>query len=106
MLRLVNELMEFRKLSVGVSRLAVEKSDIIGFVRNIYQDLWAISKRKDIDMIFTPFAKEYQLTFDHAKVETIVFNIVSNAVKYTPQKGSISIKILLDDQNENISISG
>lgn len=55
-------------------------------------------------MTFTPFAKEYQLTFDHAKIETIVFNIVSNAVKYTPQKGQISIKILLDDQNENISI--
>ncbi len=104
MLRLVNELMEFRKLSVGVSRLAVEKDDIIGFVRNIYQDLWTISKRKEIDMTFTPFAKEYQLTFDHAKVETIVFNIVSNAVKYTPQKGQISIKILLDDPNENISI--
>lgn len=104
MLRLVNELMEFRKLSVGGSRLAVEKGDIIGFVRNIYQDLWTITKRKEIDMTFTPFAKEYQLTFDHAKIETIVFNIVSNAVKYTPQKGQIAIKLLLNEQDENISI--
>lgn len=104
MLRLVNELMEFRKLSVGGSRLAVEKGDIIGFVRNIYQDLWTITKRKEIDMTFTPFAKEYQLTFDHAKIETIVFNIVSNAVKYTPQKGQIAIKLLLNEQEENISI--
>lgn len=104
MLRLVNELMEFRKLSVGGSRLAVEKDDIIGFVRNIYQDLWTISKRKEIDMTFTPFAKEYQLTFDHAKMETIVFNIVSNAVKYTPQKGHIAIKMLLDEEKGNIAI--
>lgn len=104
MLRLVNELMEFRKLSVGGSRLAVEKGDIIGFVRNIYQDLWTITKRKEIDMTFTPFAKEYQLTFDHAKIETIVFNIVSNAVKYTPQKGQIAIKLLLNEQDENIAI--
>ncbi|MCQ2259580.1 MAG: ATP-binding protein, partial [Bacteroidaceae bacterium] len=104
MLRLVNELMEFRKLSVGGSRLAVEKGDIIGFVRNIYQDLWTITKRKEIDMTFTPFAKEYQLTFDHAKIETIVFNIVSNAVKYTPQKGQIAIKLLLNEQEENIAI--
>ena len=104
MLRLVNELMEFRKLSVGGSRLAVQKDDIISFVRNIYQDLWTISKRKEIDMTFIPFAKDFQLTFDHAKVETIVFNIVSNAVKYTPQKGHITIKIQLDEQNENIYI--
>lgn len=104
MLRLVNELMEFRKLSVGGARLAVEKGDIIGFVRNIYQDLWTITKRKEIDMTFTPFAKEYQLTFDHAKIETIVFNIVSNAVKYTPQKGQIAIKLLLNEQEENIAI--
>jgi signal transduction histidine kinase/DNA-binding response OmpR family regulator len=104
MLRLVNELMEFRKLSVGGSRLAVQKGDIISFVRNIYQDLWTISKRKEIDMTFTPFAKDFQLTFDHAKVETIVFNIISNAVKYTPQKGHITIKIQLDEQNENIYI--
>lgn len=55
-------------------------------------------------MTFTPFAKEYQLTFDHAKIETIVFNIVSNAVKYTPQKGQIAIKLLLNEQEENISI--
>ncbi len=104
MLRLVNELMEFRKLSVGGSRLAVQKGDIIGFVRNIYQDLWTISKRKEIDMTFTPFAKDFQLTFDHSKVETIVFNIVSNAVKYTPQKGHVIIKILHDEQNEKLSI--
>lgn len=104
MLRLVNELMEFRKLSVGGARLAVEKGDIIGFVRNIYQDLWTITKRKEIGMTFTPFAKEYQLTFDHAKIETIVFNIVSNAVKYTPQKGQIAIKLFLNEQEENIAI--
>ena len=55
-------------------------------------------------MTFTPFAKDFQLTFDHAKVETIVFNIISNAVKYTPQKGHITIKIQLDEQNENIYI--
>lgn len=104
MLRLVNELMEFRKLSIGGARLAVEKGNIVGFVRNIYQDLWTITQRKDIDMTFTPFAKEYQLTFDHAKIETIVFNIISNAVKYTPQKGQIAIKLLLNEQDENISI--
>lgn len=105
MLRLVNELMEFRKLSVGGSRLAVQKDDIIAYIRNIYQDHWNISKHKEIDMTFMPFAKEYEMAFDHTKVETIIFNIISNAVKYTPQHGHITIRVSLDQQKDNIVIS-
>lgn len=96
LIRLVNMLMEFRKVNTGHMRLRVEQGDIITFVRDIYQDFWSISRQKEIQTTFTPFARHYEVAFDRQMVETMVYNILSNAVKYTPQKGSIVMTVRLD----------
>ena len=93
MQRLINQLMEFRKINTGNMKLQVEKGDIVPFVRNIYNDLWNIAKQKDISMSFTPWMSKYEMYFDQQKVETIVYNLLSNAVKYTPDKGIISVRL-------------
>ena len=93
LMRLVNQLMDFRKVSTDNMRLAVSKGDIIAFVKDIYQDLWTMARQKNIMMTFTPFAKTCDLYFDHQKMETIVYNLLSNAVKYTPEKGIVTLKI-------------
>ena len=102
LLRLVNQLMEFRKVSTKNVKLNVERADIISFVRDIYQDFWAITKQKDISITFVPFDKKYEMLFDKHLVETIVYNIISNAVKYAPEKGCVSVKIIKDEQYRKI----
>ena len=91
--RLINQLMEFRKINTGNMKLNVEKGEIIGFVRAIYNDLYTVAKQKDITMNFTPWTSNHEMLFDQEKVETIVYNLLSNAVKYTPDKGIISVKL-------------
>lgn len=93
LLRLVNQLMEFRKINTGNLRLAVEPTDIIDFVRNIYQDFWQQAKYKNINITFQPFANRFIMPVDRHKLETITYNLLSNAVKYTPENGSISVRI-------------
>lgn len=91
--RLINQLMEFRKINTGNMKLNVEKGEIIGFVRAIYNDLYTVAKQKDVTMNFTPWTSNHEMLFDQEKVETIVYNLLSNAVKYTPDKGIISVKL-------------
>ena len=95
--RLINQLMEFRKINMGNMKLNVEKGEIIGFVRAIYNDLYTVAKQKDVTMNFTPWTSNHEMLFDQEKVETIVYNLLSNAVKYTPDKGIISVKLYLEN---------
>ena len=95
--RLINQLMEFRKINTGNMKLNVEKGEIIGFVRAIFNDLYTVAKQKDVTMNFTPWTSNHEMLFDQEKVETIVYNLLSNAVKYTPDKGIISVKLYLEN---------
>lgn len=95
--RLINQLMEFRKINTGNMKLNIEKGEIIGFVRAIYHDLYTVAKQKDVTMNFTPWTSNHEMLFDQEKVETIVYNLLSNAVKYTPDKGIISVKLYLEN---------
>ena len=104
LLRLVDMLMEFRRVNTGNIRLQVERDDIIGFVRNIYQDFWSIARRKDMRTVFTPFAKRYDVEFDHRMVETIVYNLMSNAIKYAPEHGMATLSVRLDGDSIVIAV--
>lgn len=95
--RLINQLMEFRKINTGNMKLNVEKGEIIGFVRSIYNDFYTVAKQKNISMSFTPWTSNHEMLFDQEKVEAIVYNLLSNAVKYTPDKGIISVKLYLEN---------
>ena len=95
--RLINQLMEFRKITSGNMKLRVERGDIVGFIRTIYNDIYTIGRQKDISMSLTPWTASHEMLFDPEKVETIVYNLLSNAVKYTPDKGTISVRLGLED---------
>ena len=97
--QLVNQLMEFRKINTGNLRLQVESGDLVSFIRNIYQDFWNTAHQKEQTITFTPFAKSYHTVFDKHIIDTIVYNLISNAIKYTPQNGTIQIK-LNEDQDK------
>ncbi|MBR4898478.1 MAG: response regulator [Prevotella sp.] len=107
MLRLVNQFMEFRKVTTGNLQLHLGQADIVGFVKNIYQDFWSLAQQKSIQLTFTPFAREYQTYFDSEIIETVFYNLLSNAIKYTPEGGSVQVRIRkgsLNPQPSTISI--
>ena len=105
LLRLVNQLMQFRKINTGNMRIAVEKGDIIAFTRNIFQDLYTVAQQKELVMTFTAFDRSHEIYFDRQGVEMMVYNILSNAVKYTPSKGHIDVKITCNERNVLICIT-
>lgn len=102
LLRQVNQLLNFRKISTGALQLQPQQGDIIAFVRNIYQDFWAMAKQKNINYTILTFATQYQTYFDKDKVEVIIYNLISNAIKYTPVNGSVTV--ILRQQEDFISL--
>ena len=104
LLKLVNQLMEFRKINTGNLRLQVEQGDLVAFVRDIYQDFWSAAKEKEQTMTFTPFATSCPMPFDRHMVETIVYNLLSNAVKYTPEKGRVAVRLEHEEETVRITV--
>lgn len=102
--RLIDQLMEFRKANTGNLQLSLQEGDLVGFVRNIYNDLYSVARQKNLNMTFTPWTNTYQAFFDHNKIETIIYNLLSNAVKYTPAKGTITARLLLSEDHVCLSV--
>ncbi|WP_033148529.1 two-component regulator propeller domain-containing protein [Prevotella sp. P6B1] len=102
--KLVNQLMEFRRINTGNQRLGVMEGDIIKLGRATSDEFREMAARKEQQLTYTPFAHQYQMTFDPHLVETILYNLLSNAVKYTPQGGHISLKVKLLEERQQIQL--
>lgn len=104
LLHLVNQLMDFRKVETGKMELKLMKGDLVAFLNNIYQSFSELADKRNIDFLFEANPKKIEMPFDHEKVENILFNLISNAFKYTPFEGKIGISVEL--QSEENSAEG
>ncbi|GGD27342.1 hybrid sensor histidine kinase/response regulator [Hyunsoonleella pacifica] len=93
LLKLINRLMDFRKYENRVMKLEVAKGDIVNFVEEIYLSFSEYAKEKKHTYNFSTSAKVIDLYFDNAKLERVFYNLISNAFKYTPNGGEISVEI-------------
>ena len=93
MMRLVNQLLEFRKIRENKITLSLEKTDIVAFVYNIFADFNDAAESKKISFTFNSQIQGYDLYIDKEKVDKIVYNLLSNAFKYTPSGGNIELKL-------------
>lgn len=93
MLRLVNQLLEFRKMQAGKLKLSLEDTDVIEFARNIYLSFNDLADNKQISYNFTTNVKSCEIPLDRQHVEKVIYNLLSNAFKYTPSRGRIDVKL-------------
>lgn len=93
LLRLINQLMDFRKIENEKMQLHAGQHDIVEFVKDICQAFEELAERKMIDFTFRSAEESLMLYFDKNKMDKIMFNILSNAFKFTQSKGSIKIKL-------------
>jgi len=98
LLHLINQLMEFRKIESGKMELKVSQGNINQFLHNIYSSFNHLASQQQITYTFTPLHQATDCWFDHEKLENIVFNLLSNAFKFTPQNGAISLSVKMIKQ--------
>lgn len=93
LLNLVNQLLDFRKLETQEFRLTVLQGDIISFIRETAFSFSDIAEKKDISFAFYTDLHAFETLFDKDKLEKIIFNLLSNAFKFTPRHGSIEVRV-------------
>lgn len=98
LLNLVNQLLDFRKMEEHELRLQLSKGDFISFVKEVSESFRDMSERKHIQFVFNSSIEKMDALFDHDKIERVLFNLLSNAFKFTLEGGLIRIEI---DHAEN-----
>ncbi|MEO6721071.1 MAG: two-component regulator propeller domain-containing protein [Ferruginibacter sp.] len=93
LLSLVNQLLDFRKMEVQEMKLHPAIGDIIGFSKDISLSFMDVAEKKNIRFSFTSDVDNLEIFFDRDKVEKILFNLLSNAFKYTHDNGVVSINL-------------
>jgi signal transduction histidine kinase/ligand-binding sensor domain-containing protein/DNA-binding response OmpR family regulator len=96
LLNMVNQLLDFRKLEVQELRLNAGKGDIIRFLRELSFSFADIAEKKNIDFSFNETVASLYTSFDPDKIERIIFNLLSNAFKFTPENGTITVNVDYD----------
>ncbi|NDV81940.1 two-component regulator propeller domain-containing protein [Bacteroides sp. 51] len=92
-LRLINQLMDIRKLDKGQMHLKYRETDIVGFIYDVMQTFEYQSQKKNIRFIFDHSDKELKAWVDLNNFDKVLLNVLSNAFKYTPEGGEIDIKL-------------
>lgn len=97
MLRLIDQLLEFRKMQTGKLKLSLQETDVVMFVQGICKMFDDAAEAKQIDFKFESQLPAYLMYLDQQKMDKVVFNLLSNAFKYTPAKGTISVSLSFTD---------
>ncbi|MGB9747899.1 MAG: two-component regulator propeller domain-containing protein [Bacteroidales bacterium] len=104
LLRLINQILEFRKIETGNRRLRISRSDLVSFLKDIggaFQDFISMHH-----MVFSIEAEPESIPawFDREVLDKIFYNLLSNAFKFTPDGGSVSVYITISsDLPEDIA---
>lgn len=104
LLFLTQQLLEFRKAEYDYLEVTVKKFDLVNLIEQIAElfDEWALDKNIEYNLNIPPSLPGW---FDKDKIEKIVFNIMSNAFKYTPVNGKINLKFYINKTSKKLNIT-
>lgn len=89
LLNLVNQLLDFRNIKKTEQKLNATAGDFISFAKDVAESFKDLADRKRINFNFTSSLMVYPTSFDHEKLERILFNLLSNAFKFTMPEGDV-----------------
>ncbi|TGV04760.1 hybrid sensor histidine kinase/response regulator transcription factor [Flavivirga rizhaonensis] len=93
LLQLINQLLDFRKSETGKLLLHVSKNDMVTFLKDIQLSFDEMAKDRNIKYALHSSEESVEVWFDKIEMKKVILNILSNAFKFTPQHGNVSINI-------------
>lgn len=105
LLNLIDQLLDIRNLDAGQTSLKAAKGNMVRFIKEIVVISSNLAKAKDIDLSFSSSDESIEVWFDRDKMEKVIYNILSNAIKYTPQYGKISVSVEGLESKKTVAIS-
>ncbi|WP_367391287.1 two-component regulator propeller domain-containing protein [Lewinella sp. LCG006] len=102
LLNLVNQVLNFRKLVTDHETMKIVQSDFVNFLGELFLPFQETAKLKNITYTFVAETPAVNLWFDQDKLEKVFFNLLSNAFKFTPPGGKITL--LLTESEEHVEV--
>ncbi len=103
MLRLINQLLEFRKMQNNKLALSLEETDVIAFLYEIFLSFKDVAESKNMGFVFNPSVPAYRMFIDKGYIDKVTYNLLSNAFKYTPSGGKVTFSIHIDEEKKLLS---
>ncbi|GAB3499786.1 hypothetical protein GCM10027341_23810 [Spirosoma knui] len=102
LLRLINQLLELSKLEAGKAELALAPGDLVMLVQGTLHSFESLARQRRISLHFTSNRDQLVIAMDRAKLENILYNLFSNALKFTPVDGNVSVNLTYqNEQNQD-----
>lgn len=104
--RLLQQVLDFRKMESGNMKLRVAQGDIAFFIRDICMNSFnPLLRRKNIHFTFDAEPTHIPAYFDADKIEKIVFHLLSNALKYTAANGKIEVRLKIEETQNGLYLN-
>lgn len=97
MLRLMNQILDFRKIQNNKMRLRVERTRLGEFVASCSSNFLKLAENREIKFSITDTTGGATYWVDRDKIDTVIFNLLSNSFKFTPSGKSVSVSISIDN---------
>jgi signal transduction histidine kinase/DNA-binding response OmpR family regulator len=102
---LINDVLDFQRLGAGKMKLDIQSNDINEVLMEVQETMTLYAEKHSIEMSFISSDDLSEAEFDRAKMIQVLTNLVSNAVKFTPEKGRVSVIVQRRDSDWVISVS-
>ncbi|WP_320017951.1 two-component regulator propeller domain-containing protein [Labilibaculum manganireducens] len=104
LLNLVNQLLDFRKLELHGLRYNPSYVDIVTFLNDVTHNFEDAFNKKRIKFTFEHSTEHFIFNFDKEKLEKVMMNLLSNALKFTHEKGNVKLKLEIKDEDGIVNI--
>jgi len=91
--RLINQLLDFRKFETGSMKLQAAEGNIVRFVKEVFMAFESYAQHRRISLKICAEGNSIRAWFDRDKFEKVMYNVLSNALKFTPEEGSVVIRV-------------
>ncbi|MFP5041718.1 two-component regulator propeller domain-containing protein [Parasediminibacterium sp. JCM 36343] len=101
LLNLVNQLLDFRKMEERELKLHSTKGDIVQYINEVSHSFSDVADKKNISFSFHSNIDNLETSFDTDKIERILFNLLSNAFKFTPENGHVGVDVFVKAKEDS-----
>ncbi|GAA4451429.1 two-component regulator propeller domain-containing protein [Nibrella saemangeumensis] len=105
LLRLINQLLDLSKLEAGNMNVSLARGQVGRFMKQLLDAFQPLAHQKGIQLSYTAIGTDPERLFDADKLEKIIYNLVSNALKFTDEGGQVTVKVEADDTTARIVVA-
>lgn len=104
LMRLINQLLEFRKIQNDKHCLRLESTDVVRFCQDVFEIFQESALNKNITFVFNSNEASYVMYLDRGDMDKVIYNLISNSIKYTPEGGKIELSVDVDHNAQQVRI--